>query len=264
MHRHLSRFYLMTLLAMVCASSYAEDWDHRIGTYLLTINLDADTAVNTPGGTVETPMDLDFGSVIDNLNLIGVIYYQANRGPWTIDVDLTHAELEMDESFDAPIPPPPGPATATLKADMAVDEYEVFGGYRFYHQGDSELQFIFGARYYKHDLDIEVEVGPVDIDPSIKSSWTDPIVGFRYRQKINAQWNWLTRVDAGGFGMGSSSDLSYKVEFGASYDINENWITAFGYRYLYIDYEDGDTSDPDYYAYDGSESGLLAGIAYKF
>lgn len=255
---------LLSFAVLFSASSQAEEWSHRIGTYLLTVNLDADTAVNTPGGTVETPLDLDFDDITDNLSLIGVIYYQAGKGPWTIDVDLTHAELEMDESMDVPVPPPLGPATAEIDVDMTIDEYEVFGGYRFYQEGDSELQFIFGARYYKHDIDIDVEAGPIGFSPSIDSSWTDPIVGFRYRQKINEQWNWLARIDAGGFGMSDSSDLSYKVELGASYAINENWITAFGFRYLDIDYEDGDTTDSGYYAYDGSEYGLLLGIAYQY
>lgn len=72
-------------LIMFSAGSYAEGWDHMIGTYLLTISIDADTEVNTPGGTVTTPIDMDFGDVTDNLELIGVIYYQASNGPWSID-----------------------------------------------------------------------------------------------------------------------------------------------------------------------------------
>jgi opacity protein-like surface antigen len=207
---------------------------------------------------------MDFGDVTDNLNLIGVIYYQASNGPWTIDVDLTHAKLEMDDSMDVPVPPPLGPATAEIDVDMTIDEREVFGGYRFYQDEDSEVQFIFGARYYKHDIDIEVEAGPIGFDPSIGSSWTDPILGFRYRQKINEKWNWHARIDAGGFDLDDSSELSYKIELGASYDINENWMAGIGFRYLDIDYEDGDETDSDYYAFDGNEYGLLAGIAYQF
>ena len=263
MRRTIDKLAFIPLLLIFSASSYAEDWDHIFGTYLLTITIDADTAVNTPGGTVETPIDMDFGDVTDNLSLIGVIYYQASNGPWTIDVDLTHAELEIDDSFDVPVPPPIGPATATMEVDMTIDEREVFGGYRFYQDEDSAVQFIFGARYYKHDIDIDVEAGPVGFSPSIGSSWTDPILGLRYKQQINEKWDWLARVDAGGFGAGSGSDLSYKVELGAGYKINEDWLVGVGFRYLDIDYEDGDTTDSDYYAYDGNEYGLLLGILYK-
>lgn len=263
MSRYIVTLSLIPLLLIFSPGSYAEDWDHRIGTYLLTITLDADTGVNTPGGSVETPIDLDFGDVTDNLSVIGVIYYQASNGPWTIDVDLTHAELEIDDSFDVPIPAPLGPATGTIEVDMTIDEREIFGGFRFYQDEDSEVQFIFGARYYKHDIDVDVEAGPVGFAPSIGSSWTDPIIGLRYRQRINEKWDWLARVDAGGFDAGSGSELSYKVELGASYKINEKWLAGVGYRYLDIDYEDGDTTDTDYYAYDGSEYGLLLGILYK-
>jgi hypothetical protein len=249
---------------MFSASSYAEGWDHEIGTYLLTINIDADTGVNTPGGTVETAIDMDFGDVTDNLSLIGVIYYQASNGPWTIDVDLTHAELEMDDSMSLPVPPPIGPATAEIEVDMTIDEKEVYGGYRFYQDEDSEVQFIFGARYYKHDIDVDVEAGPVGFSPSIGSSWTDPILGFRYRQKINDKWRWLARADLGGFGLSSSSDSAYKIELGAFYEIDESWRVGLGFRYLDIDYEDGDTTDSDYYAFDGSEYGLITGVLYHW
>ena len=209
------------------------------------------------------PIDMDFGDVTDNLSLIGVVYYQASKGPWTVDVDLTHAKLELDNSIDLPVPVPPGPATATVDIEMTIDEREVFGGYSFYETGDSKLQFIFGARYYKHDIDIEVEAGPLEFEPSLGRSWTDPILGFRYRQKINQKWAWLARVDAGGFDVGSASKLSYKVELGASYEINEDWELGLGARYLNIDYESGDETDSDYYAYDGKEYGLLLGVLYR-
>jgi len=71
------------------------------------------------------------------------------------------------------------------------------------------------------------------------------------------------RGTGSGFDLSSSSELSYKIEFGASYAINDKWQTAFGIRYLDIDYEDGDTTDSDYYAYDGNEYGLLLGVLYK-
>jgi hypothetical protein len=264
MRKYIIKLSFMPLLLMFSASGYAEDWDHMIGTYLLTINIDADTGVNTPGGAVETSIDMDFGDVTDNLSLIGVIYYQASKGPWTIDVDLTRATLEMDDSMSVPVPPPIGPADATIDVEMTIDEREVFGGYRFYQNEDSEVQFIFGARYYKHDIDVDVDAGPVGFSPSLGSSWTDPIMGFRYRQKINDKWRWLARADVGGFGLSSSSDLAYKIELGAFYDINESWRAGFGARYLNIDYEDGDATDSGYYAFDGSEYGLLAGVLYKF
>ena len=45
--------------------------------------------------------------------------------------------------------------------------------------------------------------------------------------------------------------------------INKDWLLGLGFRYLDIDYEDGDETDSDYYAYDGHEYGLLLGILYK-
>ena len=75
-------------------------------------------------------------------------------------------------------------------------------------------------------------------------------------------WSWAGNARRGQ-DAGSGSDLSYKVEFGAGYKINEDWLVGLGFRYLDIDYEDGDTTDSDYYAYDGNEYGLLLGILYK-
>ena len=262
MRNSITNLALASILLTFSSYGYAKDWEHTLGTYLLTLNLDGDSAVNTPGGVVVTPIDLDFEDLLEHLGKVGVIYYQVKKGPWSIDIDLTHAELEGDDSVSVPVPPPLGPATATINAEITIDEYEGFGGYRFHQGQDSETQFIFGARYYKHDIDIAVLAGPVGFSPAINSSWVDPFLGVRYQQKINNKWNWHARGDVGGFGVGS--DLSYKIELGASYDINEKWMTGFGVRYLAIDYEDGNPADADYYTFDGKEYGLLLGIAYKF
>ena len=79
---------------------------------------------------------MDFGDVTDNLSLIGVVYYQASKGPWSVDVDLTREKLEMDNTIDVPVPVPPGTATAHIDIEMTIDEREVFGGYSFYEGED--------------------------------------------------------------------------------------------------------------------------------
>ena len=59
MRKHIIKLSLIPLWLMFSANSYAEGWDHQIGTYLLTINIDAVTGANTPGGAVETAIDMD-------------------------------------------------------------------------------------------------------------------------------------------------------------------------------------------------------------
>ena len=262
-HKLITGISCASLLLAVSTTSLAEEWEHRIGTYILGMTIDADTAVNTPGGTQETKLKLDFDDILDNAEFIGVLFYHGTNGEWTVDVDLTHIELNNNDSFETPIPPPIGPVDATVDVDLTIDEYEFLLGRRFYEGDNDRAQVIFGMRYFRHDIDVEVEVGPGGFAPDIDSDWIDAVIGLRYQADINDQWSWLARGDVGGFGWSDSSDSSYKLELGAMYRINERWTTAFGYRYLYIDYEDGSPEDSDYYAFDGDEQGVLIGITYK-
>ncbi len=66
------RIVMALALLVFSTGSYAEGWEHSVGTYLLTLNINADTAVNTPGGNAVKPIDMDFGVVLDNVNLICV------------------------------------------------------------------------------------------------------------------------------------------------------------------------------------------------
>jgi hypothetical protein len=86
--------------------------------------------------------------------------------------------------------------------------------------------------------------------------WIDPIIGFRARYNLTDQIYLVSKGDIGGFGVGS--DLSWQAYGAFGYQLNNQWSTELGYRYLSVDYSQGG------FVYDSNMSGLFLGLKYTF
>jgi opacity protein-like surface antigen len=60
---------------------------------------------------------------------------------------------------------------------------------------------------------------------------------------LNEKFSVNFRGDAGGFGIGSASDLTYNIIPGCSYKLTENTTFDFSYRYFNMDYSNGSGSN---------------------
>ena len=56
-------------------------------------------------------------------------------------------------------------------------------------------------------------------------------------------WSLNVRGDAGGFGIGSASDLTWQILGGVDYKLSKNMILNAGYRYVELDYSRGSGSN---------------------
>ena len=118
---------------------------------------------------------------------------------------------------------------------------DVYGGVRAY---DVSLSFM-NSRRFGRDLEAD-------------ASWIDGLIGLRGETALGRGFSVSGFADAGGFGIGESSELTWEVYGEVNYDFSERWRALLGYRYMSIDYNSTDlTMDVDIY-------GPLFGVAFSF
>jgi hypothetical protein len=91
-------------------------------------------------------------------------------------------------------------------------------------------------------------------------AWVDPIIGARYTTSLSKLWEFNSRFDIGGFGVGS--DFTWNLVFLLGYRTSKSGQLLFGYRVLDVNRESG--SGADFFKYDVTYSGPTLGYSFSF
>jgi len=92
---------------------------------------------------------------------------------------------------------------------------------------------------------------------SHKEDWIDPIIGLKGLSPLWRSKFFISGAFAfGGFGVGS--DFMWDASVNLGYQWTKGFSTTLGYRYLDVDYEDGD------FLYDVAQDGLVLGLSWRF
>jgi hypothetical protein len=129
------------------------------------------------------------------------------------------------------------------------------------NNGHAAVDLLLGGRYTSMDVDLDFQNMPLPTQ-SATQSWTDLIAGARLVMDLPNNWTMALRGDVGGFGIGSSSDLSLQGSLVFRWVFRPNWDLAIGYRALYQDYETGKGTNK--FAYDATTHGPLLGLEHRF
>jgi hypothetical protein len=109
--------------------------------------------------------------------------------------------------------------------------------------------------YARTELDLNAGILPGRQTDEDKE-WIDPLIGARLRIELQRGFSLIGLADIGGFHVGS--DLTWEALGVLGYRFN-SWLAAHaGYRYMKVDYEDGD------FLYDVELSGPIIGATFKF
>lgn len=104
------------------------------------------------------------------------------------------------------------------------------------------------------------------MEPSLSGgfdeAWVDPIIGVRYIRILGKnQRFWLNaRAD---FSTEISSDTAINIQIGGGWNISKLIALTLQYRYLEIDYDNGERG-PDFWALNLTQQGILLGLAFHF
>jgi hypothetical protein len=222
-----------------------DDWEIRLMPYFWAPTMKADSTINGVTGTV----DLSQSEVLDYLEFGAMGRVEVWKDKWGFSFDGVFMNLGAAESF-------PGlTGSVDLDADVRLGMADFALMNRLFEKsfGDNNQQKLTfepygGLRYgylrQKVDLNIDIpRLGSVGQTVGTSEDWVEPFVGGRLIWDLNDKIAFNVRGDAGGFGIGSASDLTWQIVGGVDYKFMKNIILNAGYRYVDLDYSHGSGSD---------------------
>ena len=90
----------------------------------------------------------------------------------------------------------------------------------------------------------------------------EPFIGGRARVRFDDRWSVFVRGDAGGFGIGSASDLTWNLLGGVGYQLNDKVSLQAGYKVQGFEYSNG--SGLSEFGGDWTTQGLFLSLSIRF
>ncbi|MEE9575440.1 MAG: hypothetical protein V3W03_05005, partial [Gammaproteobacteria bacterium] len=215
-------------------------------------------------------VDLGFDDIVDNLDFGAMGRVEAWKGKWGLFFDGLFLNLSADKSFKGRS----GITNFSLDADVRIGAADFGLAYRLFEQrfGNENKQSLAfepygGLRYAylreKIDLTVDIPgVGSAGRTLGTSEDWVEPFVGGRVIWGLNDKLAINIAGDAGGFGIGSASDLTWQIKGSVDYKLSENMTFNAGYRYMELDYSRG--SGANEFGIDLRAKGPFVGLQILF
>jgi hypothetical protein len=269
----------LTVLAvgLICSSAYGQEkmtasdnWHFSFQPYFWFLSIDAEGTVNGSQRSLSADVDLNFGDVMDHLDFGAMGRMEVWKGKWGLTFDGLFLNLSADKSFRGSR----GLVDFDLDVDARLGAADFGLAYRLFEQrfGNENEQSLaiepyVGLRYAylreKVDLTVDIPgVGSAGRTLGTSEDWVEPFVGGRVIWDLNDKLAINIAGDAGGFGIGSASDLTWQIKGGVDYKLSENMTLNAGYRYLELDYSRG--SGANEFGIDLRAKGPFVGLKILF
>ena len=224
------------------------DWVVRAAPYVWFTSLEGDVA--TIAGIPPADIDAGFSDIFDKLNFGAMGYAEARRDRFGVGADLLYLDITADGG---------GPTPAFSKAELDLKAFigTFLGFYQFVQEEEGTADVLLGARLWATDTELTLAPGAAPGRATDDQEvWADPIVGLRGFLPLPHDFGLRAYGDVGGFGL--ASDITYQFIGSVNYAFSD-WGTAdVGYRYLKVDYDDGD------YLLDVAFQGPFVGLVITF
>jgi len=233
-------------------------WDFQVAPYMWFLSLDGDVTVKGQ----ESDLDLSFSDIWDELNIAGMLTFDARKGNWGIFGDMIGANLGKSTKVDGIKIDP----TIKLALLTAGGSYRL-GTWKLSDPAGQDVPSvtvdgIFGVRYTYLDIDLDLKgIG----DASGHKDWFDPLIGARAFFDLSDRWSLALQGNVGGFGVGSDFTWGAMGTIGYHFRLfseKNNARAAAGYRAIYQDYTDG--SGDDKFKWDVTFHGPILGLVIEF
>ena len=223
------------------------DWEVRVAPYLLMGSVSGEAAIGVTG---PSEVDLDFGDILEKLQVAFMVHGEVYKGDWGAILDYTYLKLGDDIATEQA-----GVIDITQKQAI----FEAFLSRRFRKEW-GWFDVFGGIRHWDNKYKLELDGFQVS-SVSFNADWVDPVIGGRIYYNITDRFLAGFRGDIGGFGAGS--DLTYTLQPGIGYHISDWFTLMLQYKYLYADYDNG-KEGRDLYSYDAATNGPLLGLLFRF
>lgn len=247
-------FSLLLLAISVYSSTiFAKEWNYQLEPYLMVTSIKGDATI---GRTNEADVDVDFGTILDNLDAAAMVHFEAHHNSgWGVVLDYGFMDLGGNKT-----------AVNGNSTDVGVRQgvFEFQGLYRN-ELSNGFLDYFVGIRWWDNDIDVTLDfsIRPENnFKKSIKADWIDPVIGVRWIRNIDDNWTFLAQADVGGFGI--ASNFTSSVQSGVMYKINDSMTLDLKYKATWVDFEEGNTGQEGYFQYDTVTHGAVIGLAFNF
>jgi hypothetical protein len=235
---------LLGLALLASAPLQAAEWKHELAPYLWGSSMNGASGI----GDLTVNVDASFGDILDNLEMGFMGVYRASREKLSVTADVVYMGLGSTGTG------PQGYVRGDVEMDQLAVEVDV--GYEL-----AERFVVFGGLRY-NDLSLELDTtGPLGTrSADADESWVDPVIGVHYTIPFADDWSVMLRGDIGGFGVGS--DFAWQAVTTLRWQASPRIGALAAYRYMDMDYEDGEGSNA--FKYDLAFSGPALGIVFTF
>lgn len=220
----------------------APEWKVRTALYGWAQSLEGDVTVRD--NTI--PVDLDFGDLLEDLDMGFMGMIAVEYGRWGFLLDLNYASVSDS------LPTPFGIISRSIDFEMEQWLANSLFSYGLVHNGSTVLDVLAGARI--NAMQVDLGIGGTTI--SGDQSWVDPIIGLRFQQVLSPSFFFRAVGDIGGFGV--SSDLTWQAMAALGWKFSESGSAMIGYRSIDTDYKQGA------FAYDINAHGPILGLEWTF
>jgi hypothetical protein len=229
-------------------------------------SVEADGVVSGLAGTV----DPSFCDILDHLDFAAMGRVEIWRNKWGVTFDGLFMNLGADGNFEVSR----GGTRFDLDVDARLGMADFGLAYRIYEQpfGNNNEQKLTlepygGLRYayLRQKIDLEVtipDVGSQGTTLGGSEDWVEPFIGGRLRWDLNDKLAFSVRGDAGGFGIGSASDLLWQLEGSVHLQLTKSTSLNAGYRIVDLDYSRGSGSNE--FGVDLQAKGPFLGLTIVF
>lgn len=252
---HLQRLAFSLAIALCCSLALTtpviaetqvsdENWAFGGAAYLWAAGVEG---TDSAGDEI----DVSFSDIVKDLDggLMGII--SARKGKWTLLADIIYLSINQETSSTANIIGVPEKVDVDVKLEGFVST--LLAAYRVQESDMTSLDLLVGARYFRVDVDLAVDVGASKTKASDSGDVLDGIIGAQVLFDVSEKWYLSCYADVGT----GDSKLTWQVWPGVGYRF-ENVDVVAGYRHLEWESDDGDTID------DINFSGPMLGFKTQF
>jgi hypothetical protein len=196
-------------------------------------------------------LDVSFSDILKDLDggLMGIL--AAQKGRWTLLADVIYLSIHQETSSTANLNGIPTKIDVDVKLEGFVSTFGV--AYRVIENDRTNIDLLAGGRYFKMDVDLDVDNGTSKIKSSDSGDVLDGIVGAQAIIELSEKWYLSLYADVGA----GDSKLTWQAWPGFGYRYKNVDVVA-GYRHLEWESDDGDTIK------DINFSGPMLGVKFRF
>lgn len=211
-------------------SAMDDRWHFTVAPYMWFSGIKGNVSIaNLPA----VPVDAPFSDVWDSFDFGLEGHFEARRNRFGLGSDFIWSDLGVKVA--------PNATLADFTVDVRQLITEGFGFYRVASGGRTDnpahLDLLMGLRYTGTRSRLQAERGGVEYDGEFQElSWVDAMAGLKFRAPLGSRMALLGRADVAGFG----SKVTWNLEGDLAFRASEHWSTGAGWRYMDIDYDEGE------------------------